>query len=185
MILKIFKFIINAIMVLLIIIGVFVVFSFVPFPGNYKIFTVQSGSMQPAIKTGSLIFVRPEKEYSINDVVTRTTIDPKITITHRIVEKNIADGQTVFKTRGDANNAADSENVPQNSIIGKVLLAIPFLGYPVSYAKTTQGIILLIVIPAVIIIYDELSKIKAEIILLYRNRRKKGAKVIELDEDNF
>ena len=42
-------------------------------------------------------------------------------------------------------------------------MSVPLLGYPVSYAKTTPGIILLIIIPAVIIIYDEIQKIRKEI----------------------
>jgi signal peptidase len=73
------------------------------------------------------------------------------------------DGQTVFQTKGDANESVDMEKTNRKDIIGKVFLSVPFLGYPVAYAKTTPGLIILIVIPAVIIIYDELQKIMAEI----------------------
>lgn len=172
---KIFKIIINTILGLLVALGIFVVFSFVPIPGNYKIFTVQSGSMEPAIHTGSLIFVKPEREYNVGEVVTRMTKDPKVTITHRIVSKEEANGQTVFRTKGDANNANDMENVTQKDIIGKEIVAVPYLGFPVGYAKTTPGLILLVIIPAVIIIYDEMQKIKKEIVkkIDYRKRVKK------------
>ena len=47
-------------------------------------------------------------------------------------------------------------------IIGKKIAAVPYLGFPISYAKTTPGLILLVIIPAVIIIYDEMQKIKKE-----------------------
>jgi signal peptidase I len=182
---KIFKISINLLLGCLIALGIFVIFSFVPIPGNYKLYTVQSGSMEPAIHTGSLIFVKPMADYSVGDVVTRTTSDPKVTITHRIVDKAEKDGQMVFHTRGDANNAADAEDVPGKNVIGKEIFVIPYLGFPVSYAKTTPGLILLIVIPSVIIIYDEAQKIKKEILLKmeYRKRVKKRAENKDKEEE--
>ena len=90
---KIFKTVLNVILVLLVLIGVFVVFSFVPFPGNYKVFTVMSGSMSPAIHAGSLIFVKPLSDYNVGDVITRRTKDPKVTVTHRIISKEEVQGK--------------------------------------------------------------------------------------------
>lgn len=172
---KIFKIIVNAVLGLLVLLGLFVIFSFVPFPGNYKIYVEQSGSMEPVIRTGSLVFVKPEAHYNVGDVVTRKTNDPKVTITHRIISKKEEGGQTIFDTKGDANDAPDQANFPKSDIIGKEILAIPYVGYPVGYAKTTPGLILLIIVPAVIIIYDELNNIKDEIRkkMDYRRRIKK------------
>lgn len=163
MISKIFKITVNSIMILLVLLGILVIFSFFPFPGNYKIFTVQSGSMEPAIHTGSLIFVKPVSDYKIGDVITKKTSDPKVSVTHRIVETKERDGKISYITKGDANDGQDMEDASKNQIIGKVIAVLPFLGYPVGYAKTTPGLIILIVIPAVIIIYDEMNKIKGEI----------------------
>lgn len=173
---KIFKIAVNTFLVLLVLLGVFVVFSFVPFPGNYKIFTVQSGSMEPTIKTGSLIFVRPEADYNVGDIVTRRTTDPKVTITHRIVSREELNGQIAFETKGDANNAPDGEKFTKDGIIGKEVFKLPYVGYPVGYAKTTPGLILLIIVPAVIIIYDEMNKIKEEIKKKFQYRRAVAAR---------
>jgi len=190
---KIFKYIINTILILLVLLGVFVVFSFVPFPGNYKVFTVMSGSMAPAIGTGSIVFVKPMGDYNVGDVVTRRTTDPKITITHRIVSKEEIQGQIAFETKGDANDSPDGEKFTREGIVGKVFVTIPFLGYPVAYAKTTPGLILLIIIPAIIIIYDEINKIKDEIRKKFRYRKavatrngnKNSKEVIEeIDKEN-
>ena len=65
----------------------------------------------------------------------------------------------------------------QKEIIGKEIVAVPYLGFPVGYAKTTPGLILLVIIPAVIIIYDEMQNIKKEIQkkIDYRKRAKKKA----------
>jgi len=184
MFIKIFKIIINICLFGLIAIGILVVFSFVPFPGNYKIFTVQSGSMEPAIKTGSLIFSKPMADYAVGDIVTKKTTDPKITITHRIISKKEVDGKTVFETQGDANKAPDGEKFAKEGIIGKEIISIPYIGYPVSYAKTTPGLILLIIIPAVIIVYDELNKIKKEIGKMWA-KKKEGSEGKEKEEDNL
>lgn len=182
---KIFKVTINTILVLLVVLGIFVVFSFVPFPGNYRVYTVMSGSMEPTIHTGSMIFVKPETDYNVGDVVTRKTDDPKVTITHRIAEKKDDSGRVTFRTKGDANDGNDMEDVAKGLIIGKEIFKIPYLGFPVSYAKTVQGLILLIVVPSIIIIYDEAQKIKKEILLKidYRRRMKKRQEDKEEDTE--
>jgi signal peptidase I len=180
---KTFKIIVNTVLILLVLLGVFVVFSFVPFPGNYKIFTVQSGSMEPTIKTGSLIFVKPEADYNVGDIVARKTTDPKVTITHRIVSKEEIQGKVAYETKGDANNAPDGEKFEKIGIVGKEIFKIPFIGYPVGYAKTAPGLILLIVVPAVIIVYDELNKIKEEIKKMLHKRKGKRETVEIMPEE--
>ena len=137
--------------------------TFLPIPGNFKIFTVQSGSMEPAIRTGSLIFVLPRADYRMGNIVTRKTDDSKVTVTHRIIAETEENGKKVFITKGDANNAEDPGKITASDIIGKMVWGLPLVGYPIGYARTTPGFILLVVVPAVIIIYDEFHKIKREI----------------------
>lgn len=139
--------------------------------GGLHTYTVLSGSMEPAIHTGSFIFVRPAATYEVDDTVTRTTKDREVSVTHRIVEKAEKDGVTVYRTKGDANDVADAEDVPESAIVGKVMLSIPYLGFAVDYAKKPAGFIILIVIPAVIIIYEELGKLKREAVLLWSRWR--------------
>lgn len=180
---KIFKIITNTILGILIVIGILAVLSLLPIPGNYKIFTVQSGSMEPAIHTGSLIFSKPLADYNVGDVVTRKTDDPKMTVTHRVVSKEEVDGKTVFATQGDANNAPDGEKFSKELIVGKTFLTIPYLGYLVGFAKTQLGLLIFVVIPATIIIYEEITKIKKEIRRLVDKRRSRKATVEDEGHD--
>ncbi len=173
---KIFKLVVNLILIILIFFGFLAAFSLLPIPRNYKIFTVQSGSMEPVIPTGSLIIIKPYESYEIGDIVTRKTSEAKTFVTHRIISKKEKEGKIIFETKGDANSAPDMEKVYPEDILGKKILSIPLLGYPVSYAKTTQGLILLVIIPAVIIIYDEINKIKREM-KVWLKRRKSNNKV--------
>lgn len=170
---KIFNFIVGIILVIIFSFGVLVVFSMFPIAGNMKLLTVLSGSMEPQIHTGSLIFIKPASEYNVGDIVTKTTDEKDTTITHRIIEKEMIDGRAMFMTKGDANNVADNEKVSQEKIVGKVFLNIPYLGYAVNFAKTKQGLILIIIIPAVIIVYEEILKIKKEIVNLYNKKKVK------------
>lgn len=159
----------------LVILGFIFIISLLPLENNFKVFTVQSGSMEPEIRTGSVIFVKNANSYEKGDVITRKNIgNSKITVTHRIVEKETSENGTLFRTKGDANEDADSETFAKEEIIGKVLFNIPFLGYPINFMKTTLGFILLIVIPTTILIYEEMRKIKKEI--TSKLSKKKGSK---------
>jgi len=146
-------------------VAVFVAVSALNLLGGWKLFTVQSGSMQPAISVGSLVLVKPAGEYAVDEVITFKT-GPAPT-THRI--NRIEAG--VIITKGDANDTPDSEPVRPENIIGKVVLSLPYAGYPVTFAKSKEGFLLLIVIPATLIIYSEILNIKNEIKKL---RRKYG-----------
>ncbi len=170
---KVFNFIIGIVLIILFSFGVLVLFSMFPIAGNMKLLTVLSGSMEPQIHTGSLIFIKPASEYNVGDIVTKTTEEKDTTITHRIIEKEIIDGQAMFATKGDANNVADNEKVPQEKMVGKVFLNTPYLGYAVNFAKTKQGLILIIIIPAVIIIFEELVKIKDEVVRMAREKKER------------
>jgi len=165
--------------------------SFFGLPKSLRLFVVQSGSMEPTVKTGSLVIVRPENQYKKNDIITfksRPDADiknPGLLITHRIVEIKDDKGEVFFTTKGDANESPDMEARPVGSVLGKVVFTIPYLGYPVGFAKTQTGFILLVVIPATIIVYSELLTIKNEALRLVRERRKRKLTTKEKIEEKI
>ncbi|NTV54904.1 MAG: signal peptidase I [Candidatus Moranbacteria bacterium] len=151
--------------------------------GGVRLFSVLSGSMEPTIHTGSAIFDLPSGSYEVGDIVTRATATSGVTVTHRIIEKIEQDGQTVFRTKGDANNVADQEAIPVSSIVGKVAFSVPWFGYVIGFAQTKEGFILVVIVPAVIIIYEELRKMRKEIGLMWsRRKEKKVAAVVGISE---
>lgn len=169
-----------ALFVLLIIAGLTII-SGLDIPGNYKLLTVQSGSMEPAIKQGSVVVVKPADEYHKGDVITFVDLNnPKDSVTHRVFEVQEDTGRITFITKGDANDAPDTEKVLKGQVLGRMLFNIPFLGYPVSFAKTKEGLVLLVIVPAVIIIYSELLNIKKELAKInFQKRIKKYQKKIK------
>ncbi|KKT62311.1 MAG: Type I signal peptidase [Candidatus Giovannonibacteria bacterium GW2011_GWC2_44_9] len=162
----------------LIFVALVVVASAFPIQGNIQIKVVESGSMEPTIKTGSVVIVKPSANYAIGDVITfdgnfKDAKGQRVPVSHRIVEMKVERGNPIYITKGDANEEADTKEVPQSRVIGKVYLAIPYLGYAIASARTTYGFLALIIIPAAIIIWDQGGKILGEI------KKMKGNKKVE------
>lgn len=173
---KVFKIIYGIILAAIAIVALFLIFSAIPVKGGYKTLIVLSGSMEPKIHTGSVVAVRPAKEYKVGDVITfGEKTKTKTPTTHRIYEIKEVNGTKSYITKGDANNAPDQKPVSEKEILGKVLFSVPYAGYAVAAAQKPVGFMLIIVVPAVIIIYDEAQKIKKEIMkkIDYKKRIKK------------
>lgn len=143
-----------------------------------KIFVVQSGSMEPAVKLGSVVIVKPQESYSANDIVTFRAGGPlsepvagpeafspegdSETVTHRIAMRRYPEGvtfQPTYITKGDANEEIDRGEVKNENVVGKVVLSVPYLGYGVDFAKKPYGFILLVIVPATIIVYEEIRSL--------------------------
>ena len=182
---KLFKIIYYVFAGCLAMITLLLVVSVLPITGNFKVMTVLSGSMEPAIKTGGIVVVKPVDDYKIDDVITFQVAKDKDSVTHRIVDMEVIEGNVSYITQGDANNAPDQQKVQPREIIGKVLFDLPYLGYVVEAAKKPLGFILIIVVPAIVIIYDEFRKIWREIVKLKNKKKDKEQdnKIKELEEE--
>lgn len=152
----------------LILVALIVVASAFPIQGNIQIKVVQSGSMEPNISTGSVVLIKPASSYKIGDVITfegnfKDARGKKIPVSHRIVEMKIERGNPTYITKGDANEERDSKEVLQSQVIGKVYLAVPYLGYAVETARTRYGFLAIIIVPAFIVIGDQGIKVYKEV----------------------
>lgn len=145
-------------------IGLLLIGTLFPIPGNYEVKVVLSGSMEPAIKKGSMVVVRPVDLYKTGDVITFGKDDKEnIPTTHRIIAERVENGNLLFTTKGDANDDPDGKEVRESEVIGKVVFDIPYLGFILDMARKPIGFVILIVIPAVLVVFDEVIKIWAEI----------------------
>ena len=145
------------------VIAVLLIISVLPITGNIKFMTVLSGSMEPAIKTGSVVMTKPASDYKVGDVITFGPMSKtKPPTTHRIAEITESNSVKTYITKGDANNAPDVREVLQKDIVGKVILDVPYFGYVVAFARKPIGFLLILIVPALAIIFDEIKKIIAE-----------------------
>lgn len=131
---------------------------------RYRLMTVLSGSMQPAIKAGDMIIDKTVDFASIKagDVITYKA-DNNILITHRVVGIEDRNAQLYFKTKGDANNVEDVKLVPQGEVVGRPVLRIPYGGYVSQFISSRLGIIIFILIPILILLVDQINTILLEI----------------------
>ena len=118
---------------------------------GYQTYVIYGSSMEPTIKVGSLIAAKPAdiNDLQVDDIVVFRSPGNETTLTHRIVEIQEEDGQRHFKTKGDASNGADPLEVSLEGGAQQVYYVVPYLGYFVHFAKSTTGIILLIVLPGI------------------------------------
>ncbi|MUK89069.1 signal peptidase I [Ornithinibacillus sp. L9] len=121
---------------------------------GYQLKTVLSGSMEPDIKTGSIIAVKPAgdmKRFKENDVITFMEEDGKL-ITHRVTEVIQSGDNVMYRTKGDNNNAEDLNPVLSENVVAEYTgVTIPYLGYLVNLAQSQNGAFLLL-IPGFILI---------------------------------
>ena len=136
-----------------------------------KSFLIQSGSMEPTIMTGDIILVQEQPSYIQRDIITFNDHGDRV-VTHRILEEKKNGNSVEFITQGDTNESPDIASVPVEDIIGKHVFTIPKLGYLVAKSKSKTGILILIIVPATIIIYDEISKIFSSV--SKKDEQKKG-----------
>lgn len=120
----------------------------------YQALVVRSGSMEPTIPTGSVVFYRHVNAADVKVgqvIVFSKPGQPDERITHRVFK--IGSGVTgkYFVTKGDANGAPDDWRVPA---VGKGWVAsfhIPTLGYVLADMQSTTARLLLLLIPAVLL----------------------------------
>ena len=137
-----------------------------PMIAGHYLFIVLSGSMEPEFNTGSIVFVKPVEPETIvpGEIVTFSGFaGSKQLTTHRVMDiENDEDYGLLFITKGDANEHNDPDPVPAKNIKGTVSGHVPLLGYLMSFVQTKQGLILLIMIPACLLIGVEVYSFLAK-----------------------
>ncbi len=93
---------------------------------GYEIYEVVSGSMEPEIPVGSILYVEetPPEEIEAGDVIAFMRNDT--VVSHRVEENRYVEGE--FITKGDANSEEDTVPVPYDSLVGKSVYHLPVLG---------------------------------------------------------
>ena len=92
-------------------------------------FIVTGGSMEPSIHKGALVLVQPVQPsaVAVGDVITFQQYGQ--TTTHRVISIGRDSAGLTFRTKGDANIAADPEDKSFPGQVGIVRMAAPVAGY--------------------------------------------------------
>jgi len=148
---------IGLVFALLLVVGAFVVQAFPGLVGADYALTVKSGSMEPAIQTGSVVIVKdvPADRAEVGDVITYRD-DGGNLVTHRVIKKHVASESLRFVTKGDANENPDAEPVYRGDFVGVVTFSIPLIGYVVAFGNTQMGYVAMVLVPVMLLIFNEL-----------------------------
>ena len=113
---------------------------------GYEIYHVITGSMEPEIPVGSIIYVEKvvPRELQTDDIIAFHSRDS--VITHRVVQNNSVEGE--ITTKGDANAGEDMNAVAYNDVIGRVAKHYPMLGALMELYSSTMGKLYLIAFAA-------------------------------------
>ena len=175
---------------------------------NTPMVVVVSGSMEPNLLKGDLLFLKGKDPESIKngtaegkegDVIVFNAQNlpgwihaPSEPIVHRVIEKMYNNGW-FFLTKGDANPMPDNGWVPETRIIGVVVGRIPYIGW-VKILLTDSGLLipLLVIVSALLIISivwdiikgdDEKSKNKSKDQLIIVEKANKYDEIDEIEID--
>jgi signal peptidase len=127
---------------------------------GWRVDTVLSGSMEPALHAGDMIVTRPVAAGTIRegDIVTYSSRSGNSHTTHRVVAVE-REPALRFVTKGDANRDIDPAPIPAGQVAGVFAFSIPYLGILVGFIRTPLGLALTVGIPAVVLIAAELEKL--------------------------
>ena len=132
---------------------------------GYRVYTVISGSMEPELSIGDLLYVKPvdPETIRVGDDVTFVLNEDLVVATHRVIAVD-AEAKYIY-TKGIANDIEDAP-VHFNNVLGVVDFSIPLLGYVSDFIQNPPGMYITIAAGAVLIILvflpDFLPKKKEE-----------------------
>ena len=130
--------------------------------GTMPFMAILGNSMEPEFKAGDLITIEKvsHSEINVGDVVVvtipplvRETYNYPISIAHRVVRKVETESGISFRTRGDNTGGEDPFVVRSQDIDGKVGNRIPYLGFPLLYLQSNQGLVFVIISLCIFVMY--------------------------------
>ncbi len=119
-----------------------------------------SHPFSPTLHTGDIIVVQgvnPEQiktgPYPYGDIIVFYRGDELIV--HRAISNYTNNGVIYFVTKGDMTGASpDPMPVPQDKVVGKVVLRIPWLGHIALFLHNSSGIFIIILLLILVIIVE-------------------------------
>lgn len=128
-----------------------------------KTYVIISGSMLPEIEVGDIVITKDVEQEELKEGDIISFRHGQSVVTHRILQKVIVNDEVQYKTKGDNNNTEDSGTISYNSIEGKVIKTIPFLGKIAIVLQGKMSIIMIIIISYIYLSYsDKMRKKKTQ-----------------------
>jgi len=127
-------------------------------------YIVTSGSMEPRIPEGSVVYEEKTttSELEEGDVVLFRPDNSQMEgdiVVHRIVDTKFENYTRQFKTQGDANPEPDPGWTPSYNIVGKKIMSVPYLGEVIQKSNSLPFILGMVVLPTTILLKNQVVKL--------------------------
>jgi signal peptidase len=107
---------------------------------GFEAYSIRSGSMAPAMPVGALAIIARGVPPGTGEAVAYP-LPNGVVVTHRVIEVIDRDEEAYLRTKGDANEEADPNLVPSASVVGRVHLSVPLLGFLLAMLGMPIGIV--------------------------------------------
>lgn len=113
----------------------------------YRFYHVMTNSMEPRIKTNSLVCVKAyhkNQKLKEGDILTfyAERFGEKIIITHRLAYIEMKDnGEVVYRTHPEESDTLDVYETTEDDILGTYAFHIPFVGKWILFLKSMFGVV--------------------------------------------
>lgn len=125
-------------------------------------FVVSSRSMLPTLQIGDIIVVQDGGTFPslrVNDIIVFERPGTReIVVVHRVYRITQVNGEQRIETKGDNNPSPDAWVVREADFIGKVVFAVPQLGYLTTWLTPPLNYVIIAAILAVIFLTELYSK---------------------------
>ena len=134
----------------LIVIVAIAIAGFLSIRGEMPFMAVLGNSMEPEYKAGNLIMIEEVSvsEIKVGDVIVytvptmvREAYNYPAVVAHRVARMYTTEIGTTFRTKGDNADGEDPFTVRSRDLKGKVGNQIPFIGFPLLFLQSQQGLI--------------------------------------------
>lgn len=144
--------------------------------GDSSVIVVASGSMSEKNNSNNYLFTENlDNQFQTYDIIVINRVnndsdlkkydvisfvnDKGVNVIHRIIDFEYQNGERVYVTRGDANNATDKYKPSFDDVIGRYLgKRVPLVGMFVLFFQSGSGIITVIAVIYCLLVIDYLSK---------------------------
>ena len=122
-----------------------------------SVYSVLSGSMEPSIPTGSLVYATTcdASDLQVGDIVVwaldENTSNSPTYCTHRAIAIDYEN--ELITTKGDANENAEASPLSFADVRGKISVVIPSLGTFLNFLKSMQGAHVSIAVLVLLFVY--------------------------------
>ena len=153
----------------------------------FSIYTIVSASMTPKIKVYDVIInvkAKSPSDIHVGDIITfksTSAFTYDMTITHRVIDIQIVNGEYEYITKGDFNEIPDLAPAKYSKVIGIAKVKLPQLGRVQAFVASRYGWLIVVVVPALYIIISDILKL-IKLSNIKKDADKENKKLVEKTE---